>query len=194
MSDWSDCNPLVINNKNKNALFTQIDIRYVIRRDYYNPEQDCLLLCCSLYRVVVLESRPTDNPTALSNLYILAGHENSYWASTHIGQFLGEEVLVPRLWEGTPDFDLKLCVTGRRLVSKRVFFVTDDGIDWSEIQTEERLISSLITSSTLVWNGAVRATDGGTHRISRCFLLSHSSVLWTELQTSYSRYYRQKCH
>lgn len=33
------------------------------------------LLTC---RVVVLESRPTDNPTALSNLYILAGHENSY--------------------------------------------------------------------------------------------------------------------
>ncbi|XP_077587079.1 mitogen-activated protein kinase kinase kinase kinase 5 isoform X5 [Stigmatopora nigra] len=29
-------------------------------------------------RVVVLESRPTENPTALSNLYILAGHENSY--------------------------------------------------------------------------------------------------------------------
>ncbi|XP_075564260.1 mitogen-activated protein kinase kinase kinase kinase 3 isoform X5 [Pelecanus crispus] len=29
-------------------------------------------------RVVVLESRPTDNPTAKSNLYILAGHENSY--------------------------------------------------------------------------------------------------------------------
>uniref|UniRef100_A0A8C3CM15 Mitogen-activated protein kinase kinase kinase kinase 3 n=1 Tax=Cairina moschata TaxID=8855 RepID=A0A8C3CM15_CAIMO len=29
-------------------------------------------------RVVVLESRPTDNPTANSNLYILAGHENSY--------------------------------------------------------------------------------------------------------------------
>uniref|UniRef100_A0A8C6NWC7 Mitogen-activated protein kinase kinase kinase kinase n=1 Tax=Nothobranchius furzeri TaxID=105023 RepID=A0A8C6NWC7_NOTFU len=28
--------------------------------------------------VVVLESRPTDDPTALSNLYILAGHENSY--------------------------------------------------------------------------------------------------------------------
>uniref|UniRef100_A0A671L0W6 Mitogen-activated protein kinase kinase kinase kinase n=1 Tax=Sinocyclocheilus anshuiensis TaxID=1608454 RepID=A0A671L0W6_9TELE len=28
--------------------------------------------------VVVLESRPTNNPTALSNLYILAGHENSY--------------------------------------------------------------------------------------------------------------------
>ncbi|XP_072314432.1 mitogen-activated protein kinase kinase kinase kinase 5 [Eucyclogobius newberryi] len=29
-------------------------------------------------RVVVLESRPTENPTAFSNLYILAGHENSY--------------------------------------------------------------------------------------------------------------------
>uniref|UniRef100_A0A8D3D4P3 Mitogen-activated protein kinase kinase kinase kinase n=1 Tax=Scophthalmus maximus TaxID=52904 RepID=A0A8D3D4P3_SCOMX len=29
-------------------------------------------------RVVVLESRPTDNPTAPSNLFILAGHENSY--------------------------------------------------------------------------------------------------------------------
>ncbi|XP_034050869.1 mitogen-activated protein kinase kinase kinase kinase 5 isoform X4 [Thalassophryne amazonica] len=29
-------------------------------------------------RVVVLESRPTDNPSAFSNLYILAGHENSY--------------------------------------------------------------------------------------------------------------------
>ncbi|XP_067092040.1 mitogen-activated protein kinase kinase kinase kinase 3-like isoform X2 [Osmerus mordax] len=29
-------------------------------------------------RVVVLESRPTDNPMAHSNLYILAGHENSY--------------------------------------------------------------------------------------------------------------------
>ncbi|KAG9481147.1 hypothetical protein GDO78_010415 [Eleutherodactylus coqui] len=28
--------------------------------------------------VVVLESRPTSNPTAHSNLYILAGHENSY--------------------------------------------------------------------------------------------------------------------
>lgn len=35
----------------------------------------CVVLFC---RVVVLESRPTDNPTALSNLYILAGHENSY--------------------------------------------------------------------------------------------------------------------
>ncbi|XP_028844063.1 mitogen-activated protein kinase kinase kinase kinase 3 isoform X2 [Denticeps clupeoides] len=29
-------------------------------------------------RTVILESRPTDNPTAHSNLYILAGHENSY--------------------------------------------------------------------------------------------------------------------
>ncbi|KAA0711131.1 Mitogen-activated protein kinase kinase kinase kinase 3 [Triplophysa tibetana] len=29
-------------------------------------------------RVVVLESKPTDDPTAQSNLYILAGHENSF--------------------------------------------------------------------------------------------------------------------
>uniref|UniRef100_A0A673L1S9 Mitogen-activated protein kinase kinase kinase kinase n=1 Tax=Sinocyclocheilus rhinocerous TaxID=307959 RepID=A0A673L1S9_9TELE len=29
-------------------------------------------------RVVVLESKPTEDPTARSNLYILAGHENSY--------------------------------------------------------------------------------------------------------------------
>lgn len=33
-------------------------------------------------RVVVLESRPTDHPTAQSNLYILAGHENSYWVQS----------------------------------------------------------------------------------------------------------------
>lgn len=38
---------------------------------------DGVFVCVSP-RVVVLESRPTDNPTALSNLYILAGHENSY--------------------------------------------------------------------------------------------------------------------
>lgn len=36
----------------------------------------CVFLLTS--RVVVLESRPTENPTANSNLYILAGHENSY--------------------------------------------------------------------------------------------------------------------
>lgn len=28
--------------------------------------------------VVFLESRPTSDPSAASNLYILAGHENSY--------------------------------------------------------------------------------------------------------------------
>lgn len=51
----------------------------------------CLLACPPAYlsvhlsvhlcvcRVVVLESRATDNPTEHSNLYILAGHENSYW-------------------------------------------------------------------------------------------------------------------
>lgn len=35
---------------------------------------------------MVLESRPTDNPTAHSNLYILAGHENSYWPQGIMGQ------------------------------------------------------------------------------------------------------------
>nr|XP_006815628.1 PREDICTED: mitogen-activated protein kinase kinase kinase kinase 5 [Saccoglossus kowalevskii] len=29
-------------------------------------------------KVIILESRPTDDPTAQSNLYILAGHENTY--------------------------------------------------------------------------------------------------------------------
>lgn len=40
---------------------------------------DLFFVCLFItFRVVVLESRPTDNPTANSNLYILAGHENSY--------------------------------------------------------------------------------------------------------------------
>ncbi|XP_075902101.1 mitogen-activated protein kinase kinase kinase kinase 3-like isoform X8 [Nelusetta ayraudi] len=46
------------------------------RADCRDPEAEQRGL--SLNRVVVLESRPTDNPTAHSNLYILAGHENSY--------------------------------------------------------------------------------------------------------------------
>ncbi|XP_058506769.1 mitogen-activated protein kinase kinase kinase kinase 3-like isoform X4 [Solea solea] len=46
------------------------------RVDCRHPEAEDRGL--SLPRVVVLESRPTDNPTAHSNLYILAGHENSY--------------------------------------------------------------------------------------------------------------------
>lgn len=47
------------------------------RRDHCrDPEAEDRGL--TLPRVVVLESRPTDNPTAHSNLYILAGHENSY--------------------------------------------------------------------------------------------------------------------
>ncbi|KAM4607380.1 mitogen-activated protein kinase kinase kinase kinase 3-like [Polymixia lowei] len=45
------------------------------RRD---PKTEAGNRSLSLPRVVVLESRPTDNPTAHSNLYILAGHENSY--------------------------------------------------------------------------------------------------------------------
>ncbi|CAI5654697.1 unnamed protein product [Oreochromis niloticus] len=44
------------------------------RQDKQEAEEKGL----KLPRVVVLESRPTDNPTAHSNLYILAGHENSY--------------------------------------------------------------------------------------------------------------------
>ncbi|XP_029376335.1 mitogen-activated protein kinase kinase kinase kinase 3 isoform X6 [Echeneis naucrates] len=46
------------------------------RADCRDPDDEDRGL--SLPRVVVLESRPTDNPTAHSNLYILAGHENSY--------------------------------------------------------------------------------------------------------------------
>ncbi|XP_027133133.1 mitogen-activated protein kinase kinase kinase kinase 3 isoform X6 [Larimichthys crocea] len=46
------------------------------RADCRDPEAEDRGL--ALRRVVVLESRPTDNPTAHSNLYILAGHENSY--------------------------------------------------------------------------------------------------------------------
>lgn len=30
------------------------------------------------FRVIVLESRPTDDPNANSNLYVLAGHENMF--------------------------------------------------------------------------------------------------------------------
>uniref|UniRef100_A0A671NTH9 Mitogen-activated protein kinase kinase kinase kinase n=1 Tax=Sinocyclocheilus anshuiensis TaxID=1608454 RepID=A0A671NTH9_9TELE len=48
---------------------------YMVHVDF----DKCLCInICVRFRVVVLESRPTDNPTALSNLYILAGHENSY--------------------------------------------------------------------------------------------------------------------
>lgn len=37
------------------------------------------LMHLSLFlRVVFLESRPTEDPSLASNLYILAGHENSY--------------------------------------------------------------------------------------------------------------------
>lgn len=37
----------------------------------------CALFCA--IRVIMLESRPTDEPDAKSNLYVLAGHENTYW-------------------------------------------------------------------------------------------------------------------
>lgn len=46
------------------------------------------------FRVVVLESRPTDNPTANSNLYILAGHENSYWEERMAGSSPDQRTLL----------------------------------------------------------------------------------------------------
>lgn len=76
---------------------------------------------CFLFRVVVLESRPTDNPTALSNLYILAGHENSYWASLFS--------TCCSLWEKTPDFEFQDVMSwetsGWKKNKKKRFYVTD---------------------------------------------------------------------
>lgn len=66
---------------------------------------------------MVLESRPTDNPTALSNLYILAGHENSYWASPRDRTVLRRVGKMPQFGEKTPDFDIRLCVKGKRSLS-----------------------------------------------------------------------------
>ncbi|GLD47744.1 mitogen-activated protein kinase kinase kinase kinase 5 isoform X1 [Lates japonicus] len=45
----------------------------IVTRRFHSPSRVFRLLGSD--RVVVLESRPTDNPTALSNLYILAGAE-----------------------------------------------------------------------------------------------------------------------
>ena len=44
----------------------------------------CILLSGYIiyYRVIVLESRPTDSPGDNCNLYILAGHENTFWVWT----------------------------------------------------------------------------------------------------------------
>lgn len=36
----------------------------------------------SFLRDIILQSTPTDEPSALSNLYILTGHESSYWGET----------------------------------------------------------------------------------------------------------------
>jgi len=79
--------------------------------------------CCSVCffcRVVVLESRPTDNPMALSNLYILAGHENSYWSSARDRTLLRKASERPQLREKTPDLDLQL----RCFVKGNVWFET----------------------------------------------------------------------
>ena len=37
------------------------------------------IVCSLIHRVVCLESRPTNDQTAHSSLYVLAGHENTYW-------------------------------------------------------------------------------------------------------------------
>lgn len=40
------------------------------------------------FSVVVLESRPTQDLKSPSNLYILTGHENSYWKSHANNEFV----------------------------------------------------------------------------------------------------------
>uniref|UniRef100_A0A8C6L0Y2 Mitogen-activated protein kinase kinase kinase kinase n=1 Tax=Nothobranchius furzeri TaxID=105023 RepID=A0A8C6L0Y2_NOTFU len=68
-----------VNPNATSSWFTETDAPQTcvihVTQMYKNSESPRLL---GSDRVVVLESRPTDNPTANSNLYILAGHENSY--------------------------------------------------------------------------------------------------------------------
>ena len=54
---------------------------------YYN-------LFLSHYRVIVLESRPTDQPEAASNLYVLAGHENTYWVMSFPVCFTSQPIII----------------------------------------------------------------------------------------------------
>ena len=47
----------------------------------------CVCVCVEHCRDIILQSTPTDDPHAFSNLYILTGHESSYWAEEEgVGQ------------------------------------------------------------------------------------------------------------
>lgn len=125
---------------------------------------------CFLCRVVVLESRPTDNPTALSNLYILAGHENSYWASPRGRMVLRKEDEMPN----------------SRLSPQK----TSGFCYWS--QDRQVSLFSLTTAPRSLWlcssqNKRKPLWAAGEEISNECcyFAFSHFSVLWTELQTSY---------
>lgn len=67
--------PILPKSESKTQLRAFIKVLYIC-------QNYCFWDVLFFPRVVVLESRPTDNPTANSNLYILAGHENSYWEAT----------------------------------------------------------------------------------------------------------------
>ena len=65
------------------SLFAILDLHlatYMYYKHFSSQESLCLMTIFPLYhyRVIVLESRPTDQPEAASNLYVLAGHENTY--------------------------------------------------------------------------------------------------------------------
>lgn len=115
-----------------------------------------IICLCSFCRVVVLESRPTDNPTALSNLYILAGHENSYWASLPDRAVHRNMDKMPQFWEKTPDFHRSLRVEGN--VWFQTVFVTDHGIDRSvkEEPLQSGFMSSLTPATRSLWRQANR--------------------------------------
>lgn len=136
---------------------------------------------------MVLESRPTDNPTALSNLYILAGHENSYWASPRDRTVLRRVGKMPQFGEKTPDFDIRLCVKGKRPLSHW----------WRDGQFRKRGASSAGLSVALHQQRVHRGPS--LHETARKIMsrrwrrksqvvaqhVSHFSALWTELQTCY---------
>ena len=55
-----------------------------------NPGKPVFLCLYLLHRDIVLQSTPTDDPLALSNLYILTGHESSYWKQEDGKRGVGE--------------------------------------------------------------------------------------------------------